>query len=383
MDRCTDRGFAFREGDVCKPACDGGRPHKRVSGERVCVDACSEYNARGACTSTCASGVYESRDGQRACIPEAECASGALRDGPVLECVASCAPTEYFVVSGDKVYCYDKCPPSHRFRSQDGRECLESCGGLPHVRAPEDVCVQRCSETGFPLTEDGVCVEACVSGKSEQDGTERLCVSCASFGAAPFSAAGVGCVSRCPDRIPFYRRDSLVCAKECSPEGFVVPGSFACEPVPGATGAPHSVLLAGIVHRYAYQRARSHAALAWSVRDRGSVAAFLEAEGALVCLRLRVAVQNEHARYAPVILFAARAVVASEFQLAARRAEGSALLALALLRNTYVVGSRVLASAEEAGALLVALWAGRHTVVAVGSTVEAGGKRVMDGISYV
>ena len=86
---------------------------------------------------------------------------------------------------------------------------------------------------------------------------------------------------------------------------------------------------------------------------------------------------------APVILFAARAVVASEFQLAARRAAGSALLALALLRNTYVVGSRVLASAEEAGALLVALWAGRHTVVAVGSTVEAGGKRVMDGISYV
>ena len=174
-----------------------------------------------------------------------------------------------------------------------------------------------------------------------------------------------------------------MCAKECPPEGFGVPGSFACEPVPGATGATHSVLFAGEPHRYAYQRARSHAALAWSVRDRGFVAAFLEAEGALVCLRLRVAVQSEHARYAPVLLFAARAVVASEFRLAARRAAGSALLALALLQNTYVVGSRILASADEVGTFPIALWAGRHAVVAVGSVVEAGGKRVLDGISYV
>ena len=103
----------------------------------------------------------------------------------------------------------------------------------------------------------------------------------------------------------------------------------------------------------------------------------------MVCLRLRVAVQSEHARYAPVLLFAARAVVASEFRLAARRAAGSALLALALLRNTYVVGSRVLASADEAGTFLIALRTGRHAVVAVGSVVEAGGKRVLDGISYV
>ena len=74
-------------------------------------------------------------------------------------------------------------------------------------------------------------------------------------------------------------------------------------------------------------------------------------------------------------------MVASEFQLVARRAAGSALLAL--LRNAYVVGSRVLASAEEAGTFPVALWASRHAVVAVGSTVEAGGKRVLEGVSYV
>ena len=48
-----------------------------------------------------------------------------------------------------------------------------------------------------------------------------------------------------------------------------------------------------------------------------------------------------------------------------------------------MVGSRVLASAEEAGALPVALWAGRHTVVAVGSVVEVSGRKVLDGISYV
>ena len=41
------------------------------------------------------------------CISEDECASKTLRVGTIKECITECRPTEYFVLSDDKKYCYN------------------------------------------------------------------------------------------------------------------------------------------------------------------------------------------------------------------------------------------------------------------------------------
>ena len=67
MDKCTGEGSDFNERGVCKGKCDGARPHKIITGEKVCVDTCEgdgyEYNDNGICTGTCVSEVYETRGG--------------------------------------------------------------------------------------------------------------------------------------------------------------------------------------------------------------------------------------------------------------------------------------------------------------------------------
>ena len=135
-----------------------------------------------------------------------------------------------------------------------------------------------------------------------------------------------------------------------------------------------------------YSRATSYASLDWSAQssqDPENIAVFLEAEGMLIGLRLRVAVENEEAKYTPVVFFAAKATVASEFQLTAKKVAGFALLALALLQNTYMVESHISANVDGTNMYPIALWTGEHIVVAVQSTIEANGGKVLNRIMYV
>ena len=126
---------------------------------------------------------------------------------------------------------------------------------------------------------------------------------------------GEGCVESCPWYVRFYFADTQVCTEKCSLDSLRAAGTFACEPAPEAAAAAHSVSFAGNPYNYLYRQTVSYAALDWNVqtsRDSESVAVFLGTGWALTGLRLRVTTQEESIGYAPVVFFAAKAVVASE-----------------------------------------------------------------------
>ena len=136
MDKCTGDGSDFNEGMVCKDRCDGTRPHKIVSGEKICVPACGEsgfeFRDGDECKSTCASWVFQSANGQNTCIPATDCTSRTFAEiTPNLrECVEKC--DRFFTILDDNTYCHDACPEGHYFHDKNTRECKESCDGKPY-----------------------------------------------------------------------------------------------------------------------------------------------------------------------------------------------------------------------------------------------------------
>ena len=79
--------------------------------------------------------------------------------------------------------------------------------------------------------------------------------------------------------------------ERCSSGYFKASGSFACELAPEPSEAVHAVSFSGIVYRYLHPRATSYGEVRWNVPDSQepvNVAAFLEAEGSLMYLRLNV-----------------------------------------------------------------------------------------------
>ena len=137
------------------------------------------------------------------------------------------------------------------------------------------------------------------------------------------------CVGGCPGYAPLYQSSTLVCTNacpgeepyhlaagpcyaRCPPESFRILGTFSCEPVPKATTANHFVSFAGTTYKYLYLRAGPYVNIDWNVQNPESVAAFLETEGLLTHLKLRVATQDDNTKYAPFVFFAARTVLSSE-----------------------------------------------------------------------
>ena len=114
---------------------------------------------------------------------------------------------------------------------------------------------------------------------------------------------------------PFYVAKDKKCASKCPPGSFRVVGTFTCEEAPGATPAGHSVSFSDTTYRYMYPRAVSYAAVDWNVgltESSESASIFLNADDQLMYLILRVTIENENTRYAPVVFFAAQTVLSSE-----------------------------------------------------------------------
>ena len=195
------------------------------------------------------------------------------------------------------------------------------------------------------------------------------------------------CVGWCPGYAPLYQSSTLACTDECLGEepyhlaagpcyarcplgSFTAPDSFVCEPAPEAVAASHAVSFAGATYRYMHPRAESYAALDWSVGNTDSVEIFLEAEGQLMYLRLRVAAEVGSTKYAPVLFFAAHTVLSSELQLTAKIVANAAILAVVLLRDMKVFNSYVFGSFEDKGEYRAVEVACGHTAVLVQSVVD-------------
>ena len=130
-------------------------------------------------------------------------------------------------------------------------------------------------------------------------------------------------------------------------------------------------------------RAESYAALDWSVDNTANVGAFLEAEGQLMYLRLRVAVEAGSTKYAPVLFFAAHTVLSSELQLTARVVANAAIIAVVLLRNVQIFGSYVFASFEDEGQYRAVEVACGHTVTLVQSVADLSDGDRVEGIARI
>ena len=134
------------------------------------------------------------------------------------------------MLSDEKKYCYSQCPFGHTFHDKDAYECKENCGSLPYIPGTsENICVEQCSNTGLPYTEDDVCVIACESGNYVVSGTEKLCVErclgatgpnadgecvlCVSLEDAPFYVEEEGCSEKCPEYAKFYFDEDKVCMR--------------------------------------------------------------------------------------------------------------------------------------------------------------------------
>ena len=141
---CPD-GHKFHDEGMfeCKENC-GSKPYVQKSGDYVCVAQCGgsypEYNDDGKCSDTCESKIYRTESSQKVCISESKCASKTFINGTMLECVEKCA--SFFVVAGEKTYCYGSCPSDHNFHDEGMFECKSGCDSKPYVpRSDGNICV--------------------------------------------------------------------------------------------------------------------------------------------------------------------------------------------------------------------------------------------------
>ena len=163
------------------------------------------------------------------------------------------------------------------------------------------------------------------------------------------------------------------CVEKCPPGSFRVIGDFICEEAPGTTVAEHSVSFSGTTYNYVYLYAVSYTSVDWSVRkshEPKNVAAFLEAEGQLMYLRLRATVDEEDIQYAPVVFFAVQTVLSSELQLTAKAVASSFILAVVLMRDTRILSSYVFATFEGSGTYETATRKCEHVVALAQSIVD-------------
>ena len=83
------------------------------------------------CVSTCSSEMYANKGSQMTCV--SECSGNTFRrNGTMNECVDACLSTEYFVISGDKKYCYESCPEYFKFNVDGSRECRSCSDEAPY-----------------------------------------------------------------------------------------------------------------------------------------------------------------------------------------------------------------------------------------------------------
>ena len=239
-----------------------------------------------------------------ACLPPLKESAG--------RCVTGCGAKEYLVASTRK--CEGQCPGA-TVREAGRRVCYEDCertlSGWEYLVAEERLCYQSCTASGthgFRLPDEKECMRSCP--------TETQ-----------YHLDGV-CFARCP--LGSYRRA----------------GRYRCETAPAPSPAKHAVSIAGGTYGYYLARQRSYSALDLSVEGTATTAAFLEIGGTVARLRLRATAEGD-AGYAPAVFFRAAVMLASELQLNAKKAEGSALLGIKVFSASRLVGCHLLSSFED------------------------------------
>lgn len=133
--KCPQSSPVHDSDSICQ-TCQSGTFYDQQSNS--CISDCEEYVENEVCVSKCTSGVYRTENGQKVCI--SECASKTFINGTMLECVEKCE--SFFVVDGEKTYCYGSCPSDRNFRDEGSYQCKTGCDSKPYVpKSDGNICV--------------------------------------------------------------------------------------------------------------------------------------------------------------------------------------------------------------------------------------------------